>query len=308
MSKDTGADYGMISKSIRGLIDSGESNFIIYPYGYIGRIVKDVLYNQYNITPAYIIDSNLCKLNPEIKSLDILNELDPDKYMVILSTESPSIIESVRHSIYSRYKNNRVFDLFCYAKHSDLRISWLRNYSEFVYENGLRGNVAECGVFRGHFAKYINEFFPDKLCYLFDSFEGFQESDIEADKTHSAYSQWFENIMKFSDTSLKHVMEKMPNPNQIVVKKGYIPDTFKGLEDEFCFVNLDMDLYQPMLEGLRFFYPRMVNGGVILLHDYYSGHILPGVKNAVCQYEKEIDQHLYKIPSEASSSLVILKP
>lgn len=307
MGMDAGADYGRISKSLRVLIDAGERDFIIYPYGYIGRMMNDILSNQYNITPTYIIDNKLCKVNPLIKPIDILDELDSEKYMVLLAIENPNVIETIRHSIYSRYNRSRIFEVFYYCKHSDLRVSWLRNYSEFVYEKGLHGSVAECGVFKGEFAKYINEFFPDRKCYLFDSFEGFQEADISADKTHSAYSDFFETILDFSDTALKHVMYKMPNPNQIIVKKGYVPETLEGINDEFCFVNLDMDLYQPMLEAIRFFYPKMVNGGAMLLHDYYSGHILPGVKDAVNQYEKETGKYLYKIPSEASSSLIIMK-
>lgn len=308
MGKDAGADYAMISKSIRGLIDAGERDFIIYPYGYIGRMIVDILQNQYGIKPCYLIDNNLCRVNPEIKSIDFLKEVDSNKYMVLLAVENQRIVESIRHSVYSRYDRERVFDIFCYTKHSDLRVSWLRNFSEFVYEKGLTGNVAECGVFKGNFAKYINEFFPDRKCYLFDSFEGFQEKDIEADKSFSSYSQWFKSISRWSDTTVKGVVSKMPYPEQLVVRKGYVPETFEGIDDVFCFVNLDMDLYQPMLEGLRFFYPKMVNGGVLLLHDYYSGHYLPGVKNAVSQYEKETGQCLYKIPSESSSSLVILKP
>ena len=34
----------------------------------------------------------------------------------------------------------------------------------------VNGSVAECGVMRGHFAGFINESFPDKKLYLFDTF------------------------------------------------------------------------------------------------------------------------------------------
>lgn len=60
-------------------------------------------------------------------------------------------------------------------------------------------------------------------------------------------------------------------------KKRFFPESAEGIQDSFCFVNLDMDLYQPMLNGLRFFYDKMEKNGVILLHDYFHEG-LQGVK------------------------------
>lgn len=72
----------------------------------------------------------------------------------------------------------------------------------------------------------------------------------------------------------------MKYSENIIIKKGYFPETAQGIEDKFLYVNLDMDLYQPELEGLKFFWNRMVSGGLIMLHDYTHPQ-LPGVKRAV---------------------------
>src|SRR6188508_837716 len=40
-----------------------------------------------------------------------------------------------------------------------------------IKSNGVKGNVAELGVYKGEFAKRINQLFPDKKLYLFDTFE-----------------------------------------------------------------------------------------------------------------------------------------
>lgn len=74
-------------------------------------------------------------------------------------------------------------------------------------------------------------------------------------------------MVEFSKSIMTYI-GKMPHPSNCVIRKGYFPETADGLEMEFCFVNLDMDLYEPILERLRFFYPRMVNGVAILVHDY----------------------------------------
>ena len=46
---------------------------------------------------------------------------------------------------------------------------------------------------------------------------------------------------------------------------------------------MDGDIYESTLEGLRFFYPRMNKGGIILSHDYCSLGF-PGVKRAFDEF------------------------
>jgi O-methyltransferase len=45
-------------------------------------------------------------------------------------------------------------------------------------------------------------------------------------------------------------------------------------------VHLDADLHASTLDGLRFFYPRMLIGGIIILHDY-NDRSVPGVRSAL---------------------------
>ena len=88
------------------------------------------------------------------------------------------------------------------------------------------------------------------------------------------------------NTSVALVLSKMPHKEQCVVRKGWFPDTARGLEDSrFCFVRLDTDLYDPILAGLSFFYPRLVGGGVIVVDDYFSAY--DGVKKAVDAFAAE---------------------
>ncbi len=58
-------------------------------------------------------------------------------------------------------------------------------------------------------------------------------------------------------------------------KVELFPETFEGLEERtFRFVHLDCDLYQPIKEGLEIFWPRLVEGGAVLVHDYFSSRYL----------------------------------
>ncbi len=138
---------------------------------------------------------------------------------------------------------------------SEPRIAALEVASREIYDKNIAGAVAEAGVYRGAVASYINRFFPDRELYLFDTFEGFDSKDIKADRMNG-YTLM--NVGDYGDTSINMVLKRMPYADKIVIKKGYFPDTVEGLDErQFCFVNLDMDLYQPIKAGLEYFYPRL---------------------------------------------------
>jgi O-methyltransferase len=174
-------------------------------------------------------------------------------------------------------QRNRLFPIPQFTNY--IRISSFELIVQEINEKKLIGAVAEVGVYKGEFAKYINLGFADKKFYLFDTFEGFHENDvkIENSKNLSKGSQ------DFSNTSVDVVLNKMPNRENCIIKKGYFPDSLDGLEEVFCFVSLDPDLYKPILDGLEYFYPRLVEGGYIFVHDY-NNDLYPGAKKAVREF------------------------
>ncbi|MCH5314259.1 MAG: class I SAM-dependent methyltransferase, partial [Helicobacter sp.] len=181
------------------------------------------------------------------------------------------------------------------------RIAFLEDFAKLW--GNLQGAVAELGVYRGDFARYINAAFAHRKLYLFDTFEGFAKTDVSRDSTMA------QNLgaKHFANTSVELVLSKMPNPTQCVIQKGWFPQSALGLEKEqFCFVNLDADLYEPILAGLEFFYPRMVKNGVILIHEYFSqGYV--GVKEAVEAFIKAHKEPIYKMPIGDSLSIALIK-
>lgn len=164
---------------------------------------------------------------------------------------------------------------------TEARVECLRNIKELIDEDNIQGECAELGVYQGDFAKEINRIFCDRKLYLFDTFEGFAESDCI-----SEMSKGYASCNKkgyFSNTSESIVMEKMKYKENVKICKGFFPHSIKGIEEEWCFVSLDADLYEPTLAGLEYFYPRMKYGGVILVHDYFS-KAFHGVRDAVKYY------------------------
>lgn len=164
----------------------------------------------------------------------------------------------------------------------DDRLAFLRAVAEDLSERGIQGSVAEVGVYKGSFSRHINAVFPDSKLYLFDTFDGFDQRDVDFDLAHGFDAEGIKNnYLKFDD--IDYVLSRMPNRDRCVVKKGFFPETAYGIEDRFVFVSLDVDMYQPIYEGLRYFWQRLESGGCIVVHDYASPH-WPGVKQAVREF------------------------
>jgi hypothetical protein len=182
------------------------------------------------------------------------------------------------------------------------RVIFLRNFS--VLNKNVKGSVAECGVFRGGFAQYINRFFPDRKLFLFDSFKGFSDNDLKSIKNYTEREWAMDAQERFQRSNIEHVMLRMDNPENVIIKHGYVPETFIGLENEcFAFVNLDMDLYEPQLDALRFFLPRMTQGGVILIHDCFND-ILIGSRKAIDTVDDEFRFIQLSIGDDSSIALI----
>ena len=161
----------------------------------------------------------------------------------------------------------------------------------------IPGAAAELGVYRGEFAKNINRLLPERKLYLFDSFEGFAESAGASTSFQAAHK----------NTAVDRVLALMPHPENVIVKQGFFPQSLKGLEEEFCFVSLDVDFYQATLDGLRYFWPRLSPGGYIMLHDWGNPD-LPQVAEAVAQYEAELGMKLSAVPiCDITGTLVLSK-
>ena len=77
---------------------------------------------------------------------------------------------------------------------------------------------------------------------------------------------------------------------------GWIPERFDHVKDRvFSFVHIDVDLYEPTLHSLRFFYPRMEAGGIILCDDY-GFTSCPGATAACDLYFKDKQEMMISLP------------
>jgi len=180
-----------------------------------------------------------------------------------------------------------------------IRLSTLELVSNQIEDAKLPGVVAELGVYKGKFARYINQYFPNRKLYLFDTFKGFDEADIKTEQSNN----FSHGDQDFSNTSVKNVLAIMPHPNQCIIKEGFFPETAKGLEETFAFVSIDTDLYDPIYNGLQYFYPRLVKGGYIFIHDFNNDAYL-GAKQAVIKFCTENNISFVPLPDSCGSAII----
>lgn len=145
-------------------------------------------------------------------------------------------------------------------------VGWHNDYCRFrtlkllvdeIKGRNINGDIAELGVLHGDFAAVLNQYFPDRRLFLFDTFEGFSEKDLEQEKGGRYYEPGVIGDNDFKDTSVQMVLDKMQTPSMCVVRKGRFPETIPEEERTYAFVSMDCDLYTPTLAGMEYFLPRL---------------------------------------------------
>jgi O-methyltransferase len=147
----------------------------------------------------------------------------------------------------------------------------------------LRGSTAECGVLGGVGSAMICKtleatYQNNERHWGFDSFEGLPEPE----KIDISPQSWQKKGSLAISPQV--AMKNLGDFDFCTLVKGWIPQCFKPAEaEQFRLVHIDLDLYQPTVDSLQFFYPRAVPGAVFVLDDY--GHLTcPGVRQAVDEF------------------------
>ncbi len=256
---------------------------VIYGSTGTGKQVFSIVQDKYDI--LFFVDENPERIGKRNGEKSILNRDEIFKYNpdYVIMGQLTGCDEAISFLIQSGWEEGRII-----SQYVDLparaRRACVESISCIVNTRKIDGAVAELGVYRGDFAKVINEIFSDRKLYLFDTFEGFPEEDLSYEFENGLLTN---EVGRLANTSVDYVLGKLPFPSNCVIRKGYFPATSNGLESEkFVFVNIDVDLYKPIKAGLEFFWPRMARGGYILVHDYFS-NAYAGTKLAIEEFAKK---------------------
>jgi len=200
------------------------------------------------------------------------------------------------------------------------RISAMIDAVEYVTTNSVRGDVVECGVWRGGSmmaaaCSLIERNSIERSLFLFDTFEGMSDaSEEDRDFCNVAAATQLEDQAKTDPDSIwcyasiedvRMNMSQTQYPaERIRFIKGKVEETLPNQGSEGCdqydvpreiaILRLDTDWYESTRVGLEELYPRLVDGGVLIIDDY--GH-WKGCRKAVDEYfaEQEIGIFLHRI-------------
>jgi len=150
----------------------------------------------------------------------------------------------------------------------------------------LAGDTAECGVFDGGSSfliclsrQQVRTWSGEH--HLFDSFDGLSiPEQVDVPDDERAF-RWRHHDLAVDEAVALRNLNRF---GFVRSHRGWIPDRFDEVADRrFSLVHVDVDLYQPTLASLEFFYPRLVPGGVLLCDDY-GFTACPGARRAFDEY------------------------
>jgi O-methyltransferase len=134
-----------------------------------------------------------------------------------------------------------------------------------VLDSGIQGDIAEFGVWHGTTFMPMAELarINNRTIHAVDSFAGMAQETARDD------GRYLKGSLNVGGSAVFRELTK-PFKN-VQIHQGYIPEILSELDSiRFAFVHLDVDQYQPTLDSLRFLWPRMNKGGVLICHDWFA--------------------------------------
>ena len=155
------------------------------------------------------------------------------------------------------------------------RLNNIQELLEDVIRRGIDGDVIETGVWRGGASIFMRAVLKahditDKKVWACDSFEGLPlpEPDKYPADTGDVHHTF--NFLAVSQETVAANFEKYGLlDDQVKFVKGYFEDTLSDIPAEkFCLLRLDGDMYSSTIAALEALYPKLSNGGYIIIDDF----------------------------------------
>jgi O-methyltransferase len=165
-------------------------------------------------------------------------------------------------------------------------------YSLLSSLHWLSGATAECGTYNGSTAYFMAlanaRSGQNRNLYLFDSFAGLSPPGAE-DGTY-----WRVGDLACTE---EVVHRNLAGFHNVHVYCGWIPSQFfRVAEHRFCFVHIDVDIYQPTRDSIEFFFPRLGPGGMLVCDDY-GFDSCPGARRAMDDFFADKQERIIHLPT-----------
>jgi O-methyltransferase len=181
----------------------------------------------------------------------------------------------------------------------------------YCEENGLPGVYVETGCHRGgssalmaraclHYGK------APRPIHVFDSFEGLPQPDAAKDVDEWIAKEWgiprelhtgkmvaSGGLTGASEDDVRTVFKAVGYPlDHLHIHKGWFCDTLPVIVpqlDQIAILRLDGDLYASTWDALTHLYPKVIEGGFVVIDDYS----ITGARQAVTDYLKTLRRPPY---------------
>jgi len=142
--------------------------------------------------------------------------------------------------------------------------------------SAIRGDIVECGVWRGGMSAGMAEILgSNKIYHLFDSFEGLP-TPTERDGREAFDFQKEKNSPHYFDNCSveQEVAERAMKLARVefLIHKGWFQDTIpdKKFGKGIALLRLDGDWYDSTMLCLEHFFPQLNIGGILIIDDYFN--------------------------------------
>lgn len=172
----------------------------------------------------------------------------------------------------------------------------------------LGGDFVECGVNKGFMSRIVMDYldFGERphTFYLLDTFQGFDENQLtaqEREKLLHAYEHaktsgksW---EMGMYEPCYDVVMRAFSRFNNAKLIKGSIPETLVEVKsDRVAYLSIDMNCVGPEIAAIEFFWPKLLQGGVVILDDYgWVTH--EAQKDAMDAFARKVGTKVLSLPT-----------
>jgi hypothetical protein len=162
---------------------------------------------------------------------------------------------------------------------------------DFLNRHGLTGYAAEVGTYLGEFGETILSKWTGKRLNLIDPYRHFSPGEYV---DGSAVDQATGKPIDFEEVFWKAHARLNPYPHSYFIRQTSAEAVTMFQDGELDFVNVDANhSYEHVDEDIRLWWPKLIQGGVMGLHDCYTrddGQLRCGVFDAVMDFAENIGQ------------------
>lgn len=98
-------------KKLNEVIKENDCEFILYPFGERGGLVKGILNVIYGIEEKVIVDNVLCSTCSRIECLEYLKQIDMSNCKVLITSDNINVYDEIREKLYAVVEKDRCIEL-----------------------------------------------------------------------------------------------------------------------------------------------------------------------------------------------------